>query len=191
MLEYLKQIDVKILLLINSAHTPFLDKCMLVVTHRDTWVPLYLFVILFLFIKRKKEFFLVLLFIIVTVISADLFASSLIKPLFHRLRPCHNSDINGMLYLLKDMCGGRYGFISSHAANTFAFAAFLFLYIGKEYKWIEVLFIWASIVSLSRVYLGVHYPSDIAVGAVSGVLIAALFYYFYTVVRKRIFGIKN
>jgi undecaprenyl-diphosphatase len=191
MLEYLKQIDVKILLLINNAHTPFLDKCMLVLTYRETWVPLYLFIIIFLFIKKKKEAVLALVFIILAVICADLFASSLMKPLFHRLRPCHNSDINSALYLLENICGGRYGFISSHAANTFAFSAFLFLYIGKEYKWIEVLFIWASLVSLSRVYLGVHYPSDIAVGAVSGVVIAMLFYYLYTKAHKIIFATKK
>jgi undecaprenyl-diphosphatase len=191
MLEYLKQLDLKILLLINGIHTPFLDKCMQVVSERNTWLPLYFFVIVFLFVKKKKPFLLCLLFIIITVICADLFASTLVKPFFQRLRPCHNSDVNGGLYLLKDICGGRYGFISSHAANTFAFATFLFLYIGKEYRWVVLFFIWAAIVSLSRVYLGVHYPSDIAVGAIAGTLMAILFYYIYRLAHKRIFTITK
>jgi undecaprenyl-diphosphatase len=191
MLEYLKEIDLEILLLINSWHTPFLDKCMLVITGRNTWIPLYLFIIIFFYIKREKEFLLALLFIIAAVISADLFASSLMKPLFHRLRPCHNEDISKMLYLLKDICGGRYGFISSHAANTFAFSVFLFLYVGKEYKWVELFFIWASVVSISRVYLGVHYPADIGVGAIAGIIIGILFYYLYLQVRKKFFTTKS
>jgi undecaprenyl-diphosphatase len=186
MLDYLKQLDVLLLVFINSLHTPFLDKCMLFITHRYTWTPLYVVIVLFLFFKRKKEFPIVLLFIIGSVVCADLFASSLMKPLFHRLRPCHNHEISSLLYLIKDNCGGRYGFISSHAANTFALATFLFLFLGKEYRWVELLFIWAAFVSLSRVYLGVHYPADIAVGALSGILIALLFYYFYTLVRTRI-----
>lgn len=186
MFDYLKHLDVLVLVFINSLHTPFIDDCMLFATHRYTWVPLYIIIVLFLFFKKKKEFPIVLLFIIGSIVCADLFASSLMKPLFHRLRPCHNQEINSLLYLIKGTCGGTYGFISSHAANTFALATFLFLFLGKEYRWVELLFLWAAIVSLSRVYLGVHYPADIAVGALSGILIALLFYFIYTKVRTNI-----
>ncbi len=185
MLEYLKQIDIQLLLFINSLHTPFLDQCMLVITHRYTWIPLYIGILVFLFIKERKDFFIVILFIIGAAICSDLFASSFMKPFFHRLRPCHNQEINSLLYLIKDTCGGLYGFVSSHAANTFSLATFLFLYLGRKFRWIELFFIWAAIVSISRVYLGVHYPADIAVGAVSGILIAILFYYLFTVTKKK------
>jgi undecaprenyl-diphosphatase len=186
MLDYLKQLDVLLLVFINSLHTPFIDKGMLFITGRNTWIPLYAVIIMFLFFKRKKEFPIVLLFIIGSVVCADLFASSLMKPLFHRLRPCHNQEISSLLYLIKDNCGGKYGFVSSHAANTFALATFLFLFLGKEYRWIKLFFVWAAIVSLSRVYLGVHYPADITVGGLSGILIALLFYYFYTLVQTKV-----
>jgi len=191
MLEYFKQLDLKILLAINSLHTPFLDKCMLFITHRDTWIPLYICILIFLFIKDKKKFPLVVFCIIGAIVCSDLFASAFMKPLFQRLRPCRNEDINPMLYLIKDVCGGKYGFISSHAANTFALATFLTFYLGKEYKWIFLFFIWATIVALSRVYLGVHYPADIAVGALAGIIIATIFYNLYKILVKKFQPIKE
>ncbi len=191
MLEYIKQLDVKLLVAINSLHTPFIDECMLVITHRYTWIPLYIFIIIFLFVKKKKNLFLVLFFIIGATICSDLFASAFMKPVFQRLRPCHDSEINPLLFLIKNNCGGRYGFISSHAATTFALVTFLYLYLSKEYKWVNYLFIWASVVALSRVYLGVHYPSDIAVGALAGILLAALFYYLFIFSTKKIADYKN
>ncbi len=191
MLDYLKQLDVKFLLAINGLHNSFLDECMLVITSRFTWIPLYALIIGFLFWKKKSEFWLALVFIIAAVVCSDLFASSFMKPFFHRLRPCHDTSINGLLYLLKDSCGGKYGFVSSHAANTFGLATFLFMWLGREYRWIELFFIWALLVSLSRVYLGVHYPFDILGGAVAGILIALIFYGGYTYVAKKIIPKKK
>jgi undecaprenyl-diphosphatase len=186
MLDYLKHLDNHVLLFINSLHTPFLDGCMLFITHRFTWIPLYVAVVVFLFLKKRSDFIVVILFITAAIVSADLFASSFMKPFFQRLRPCHNNEINIFLYLIKDNCGGKFGFISSHAANTFALSTFLYLYLGKEFRWIEIFFIWAIIVSVSRVYLGVHYPSDIFAGAIAGIVIAALFYYIFTLTKKKI-----
>lgn len=179
MLEFLKQLDIKLLLAINSIHTPVLDSFMIFITHRYTWIPLYGVLIAFLFVKKRQEFFMAIFFIIAAVVASDQFASGFIKPLFKRLRPCHHEEISSMLYLIDDICGGKYGFISSHAANTFALSTFLFLWIGKEYRWLGWFFLWAFFVSLSRVYLGVHYPSDITVGAIAGVLTGLLFYYLF------------
>jgi len=191
MLEYLKQLDIKILLAINGLHTPFLDKCMLVITHRYTWIPLYLFILGFLFVKKEKKAILPILFMIAAIVSSDLFASSLMKPLFLRLRPCHNAEVSQLLYLIEDVCGGRYGFISSHAANTFAFVTFLLLYIGNEYKWVKFLFAWSILVSVSRVYLGVHYPADVTAGALAGSGLAWIFYYLLKITEKNFLKIKT
>ncbi len=188
MLEYLKHIDVKFLLAINGMHTPFLDDCMLLVTNRFTWIPLYVLIIAFLYWKKQRTFLLILFFIILTVVCSDLFASSFMKPLFQRLRPCHDIRVNTFLYMLKDSCGGKYGFVSSHAANTFGLAMFLFLLLRNEYRWIGLFFFWAALVSLSRVYLGVHYPFDILVGGMSGIVMAVIFYSLYRFcLRKNIF----
>lgn len=186
MIERLIEFDQKILLYINSLHTPFWDKVMLSLTYPYTWIPLYIAIIVFLFLKKRKEFLPVLIVLILAIISADLFASSFMKPFFHRLRPCHNPEIEPLLYMAKDMCGGKFGFVSSHSANTFALSTFLFLFLGREYRWIEVFFLWAGFVSLSRVYLGMHYPADVFVGAIIGISIACIYYYGYLFAKKKI-----
>lgn len=192
MLEYLKQLDIKMLLAVNGIHTPFLDTCMLFITHRYSWIPLYVLIILFLYLKKKREFIWALFFLVIAVVCSDLFASAFMKPMFQRLRPCHDDSVNTLLYMLKDTCGGKYGFVSSHAANTFALATFLFLLFGKEYKWISWMFAWAALVSLSRVYLGVHYPFDITAGALAGIVIARIFFEaFRFAIRKEIFMKKT
>ncbi|HVD98804.1 MAG TPA: phosphatase PAP2 family protein [Cytophagaceae bacterium] len=185
MLEYLKQLDIKMLLAVNSHHTAFLDSLMLFVTNRLAWIPLYILLVIFLIWKKKKASILILFFIILTVVSTDLFASSLMKPLFQRLRPCHNPEVNTMLYMLKDACGGKYGFVSSHASNTFGLVTFLVLLLKKEYPWIILFYLWAALVSLSRVYLGVHYPFDILGGAIVGVGLAFFYFWVYKKMEKK------
>ncbi len=187
MLEYLKELDVKLLLWVNGGHTSWLDSSMLFVTHRYSWIPLYVLIVAFILLKKKKECWIALICIVAGVICADLFASSFMKPLFQRLRPCHDPFVHSLLYRIKDTCGGKYGFISSHAANTFALSVFLFRWFGKEYPLTALFFFWAAVVSLSRVYLGVHYPSDIIAGALAGLLIGTIsFYLFRFFVRKKI-----
>ncbi|WMJ73679.1 phosphatase PAP2 family protein [Cytophagaceae bacterium ABcell3] len=178
MLEILKEIDVQILFFINSLHHPIMDEIMIFFTKRFTWIPFYAFLVFLIIRKEKFNSWLPLVFITLIIIMADQFASGLMKPLTERLRPCHNASLQDMLHLPYG-CGGRYGFFSSHAANTFAVAAFLTGFFRK--KVFYLMFVWAAAVSLSRVYLGVHYPSDITAGALSGTLIGYIMVmlYFY------------
>jgi undecaprenyl-diphosphatase len=158
---------------------------MVFVTERYTWIPFYLLIISMIIFKERKGAAAVILTIIITVISADLFASCLLKPLVGRLRPCHDGSINNLLHLVPGTCGGLYGFISSHAANTFALITILNLFYRSRYKWISILFLWAIVVSYSRIYLGVHYPGDILAGALSGILWANIFYRIFRKTSER------
>jgi len=158
---------------------------MLFLSDRFVWIPLYMLILFFIFYKNRKYGFLIVMFLVAAIVSSDLVASSLLKPYFQRLRPCHDTGINSFLYIINEACGGRYGFVSSHAANTFALATFLFMLYGGIYKWIEVFFIWAFFVSLSRVYLAVHYPGDVFFGAILGIVIALIFYYSYELITKK------
>ena len=89
-----------------------------------------------------------------------------------RLRPCHNLEIANLVHIVNDHCGGQYGFVSSHATNTFALAVFVGLLVKQKVSWLSpALIVWAAIVSYSRIYLGVHYPGDVICGAILGAII--------------------
>lgn len=107
---------------------------------------------------------------------SDKISVYLFKDIFTRLRPCHNNSLVDLIHLVGS-CGGKYGFVSSHAANTFALAVFSGLMLKKHYpRLILWAIIWASVVSYSRIYLGVHYPGDILVGAILGISLGVIVY---------------
>jgi undecaprenyl-diphosphatase len=137
---------------------------MTIMSMKYVWIPLYAFV-LFLIYKKyefKKTLILILFFILIIVLS-DQSSVHFFKNVFQRLRPCYNPDIESIVHTVK-LPGGRFGFVSSHASNAFSFA-FLSQFLLKNRIYTIVIFIWACIVSYSRIYLGVHYPGDILGGA--------------------------
>lgn len=115
-------------------------------------------------------------FIALVIILSDQISVNFFKEIFLRLRPCHNPEISNLVHTV-DGCGGQYGFVSSHASNTFALAVFLGLIFKKHLSYLlHIMLVWAAIVSYSRIYVGVHYPADILCGALLGVLIAYVFW---------------
>ena len=124
--------------------------------------------------QYRKDAWKSILYLISTVILADQIASSFFKPLVKRLRPCHAESFQAWIHL-PDGCGGMYGFCSSHAANSFAVA--MAVYLISKNKWAGyLLFFWAFMISYSRIYLGAHYPLDVLVGAMIGILASFLLY---------------
>jgi undecaprenyl-diphosphatase len=173
----------------NDSDHAFLDGLMLILRNPLTWVPFYAFL---LYYSIRKAGWQVWKFIVCTVATfaiTDSVSASVLKPLFGRPRPCHDAELQPFLRNILD-CGGLYSFPSSHAANHFGLAAFwywaLFLMTGK--KW-NVLWIWAALICYAQVYVGKHYPSDIAGGAVlgyiTGVLMAKIFEYLWNAGKKR------
>ncbi|MEQ8812112.1 MAG: phosphatase PAP2 family protein [Imperialibacter sp.] len=179
-MNWLIELDQQFFLWLNSHHASWLDGPMLLITGRNTWIPLYLFLVIWLIYKQKKETIWSILAIVLTIAIADQLTSGLMKPFFERLRPCHDPGISSLVHLVGG-CGGKFGFASSHAANTFALATFVsLLHTGKSY-WHFVWFGWAAIVTYSRIYVGVHYPGDVLMGALVGIAAA---YTIYLVGRK-------
>ncbi|NOT76522.1 MAG: phosphatase PAP2 family protein [Cyclobacteriaceae bacterium] len=179
MLEQIKEWDQQLLLFLNQFHTDWLDPVVLLVTRTDFWLPLYAFLIFLIFKNYKKEGWLVLVGVAVTILLADRITAGVMKPYFHRLRPSNEPGLQGILHLVDNYRGGLYGFASSHAANTTGVALFCFLLFRDKYKWIGLLFLWAFVMTYTRIYLGVHYPGDIITGAAVGLLSGYAGYHSY------------
>ena len=183
MLEQLIEFDKKLLLFFNGLHTPWLDQAMFTMSKTFFWIPLFALLLYWIIREYKWNAWMVLIGIGLTVLLADQITSTLMKPFFARPRPSNEPTLTGLVHLVNDYHGGKYGFASSHAANTFGVAAFVWLLFRKNKKWIALLFVWALVVTYTRIYLGVHYPGDVLVGGMVGIACAVFSYWIYDRLR--------
>jgi undecaprenyl-diphosphatase len=172
--EELLELDKRLLLFLNGWNSPFFDSVMLTLTETFVWTPLYATLIYLVIKIYGKSSIWILLGVALTILLCDRITSGFMKPFFARLRPSHEPSLEGLLHLVNDYRGGLYGFASSHAADTFGVAMFVWLSLKKYYRWIWVVFVWAALMTYTRIYLGVHYPSDILVGALIGMTLGWL-----------------
>lgn len=185
MIEYLDKIDRSIFLFLNGIHSPFWDKIMFWISGDTSWIFLYIVLLIGLAVKYRWRMIFIVVAITLTITASDQFSVHLFKEVFERLRPCHNLEISELVHLVNNHCGGKFGFVSSHAANTFALAMLTSgLFQNKYYTWF--IFIWAAIVSYSRIYLGVHYLGDILGGALLGIFIGWLVLFLFIVFNKKV-----
>jgi undecaprenyl-diphosphatase len=177
MLEFLDNIDRQLFLFLNGLNLPWLDPIMYTLTDARYWMPLFLVVLGSLIYKFQWQSVTIILFLVLTIVCADQLSASLIKPLVGRLRPTHNPELSDVIHILNSYKGGRFSFVSSHAANAFAIATFLWLSLRQRIDWIWIMFVWAAFFSYTRIYLGVHYPGDILFGGLLGFLIGGTTYW--------------
>ena len=180
MIDQLIELDRELFLFLNGVHAPWLDPIMVLLSITLVSMPLYLFLFYHILKEYKIDSWAVLLGIGLTILLADQITSGLMKPFFARLRPSWEPTLQGLVHLVNGYKGGMFGFASSHAANTFGTAAFLSLLFKNKKPWMLWLFLWAAVVSYTRIYLGVHYPGDILAGGAIGILCGWLSFKFYS-----------
>ncbi len=171
---------------LNGSDSLFLDQVMWTISSLLVWIPLFLFILFLFFYKTpRKEALLVTLFFILVFVSSDQVSSSLFKPFFERLRPTHHPDFKDLVDMVNGYRGGRYGFISGHATNSYGLAVFLSLVF--RHRWVTLCaLLWATLNSYSRIYLGVHFVSDIVAGMMVGSFLALLLYGIMISLRSRL-----
>ena len=184
------RLDRQLFLYLNSFNSPFFDEVMYAISGMLIWIPLYLAILIFLGIRHKQKFPLMLLFIIIGITLSDQTSVQLFKNVFQRLRPCHEPVLEGLVHIVKGKCGGMYGFVSSHAANCFGVATLSSLFIRK--RWFTIFIIcWAAVVGYSRIYLGVHYPGDVICGTALGVFVGWSVFKLYEITNAKLFTNKS
>ncbi len=187
MIDTLRELDQHIFIFFNGFHNEFFDVLMYWITYKYTWFPFYLVLILVVVRRYGWQGALMMLAVLIAVGLADQATSGFMKPYFGRLRPCYNPDLTGLVHVVAG-CGGRFGFASAHAATTFALATSLYLMMRGWTHNFVYLYIWSFIVSYSRIYVGVHYPADLLVGAAIGSAIGWLVYLLYVWITNKVFG---
>lgn len=176
MLEELIQYDKELFLFLNNLGTSSWDGFWLFITNKFSAIPVYVLLAgLFYKAYGLKKFLLLILTVALLITLTDQLAN-FFKYGVQRLRPCYDEELSGLFRLVKSSCGGKFGYFSAHASNSFA-VAFLFTYLLKEkYKYIGFfLMTWACLVAYSRVYIGVHFPLDIVTGTFIGLIFSWLF----------------
>lgn len=179
-MQKLITLDKELFLYLNQHHTPWLDPLMFWMSQTYTWFPLYALLLFIAFKNYREKTWIMLVCIAMTITLSDQLASGVLKPLFMRLRPSHDPDLENLIHYVNGYKGGLYGFASSHASNVFALATFFWLVFRKQYKIVGILFVWAAVVAYTRIYLGVHFPGDVIVGALVGMLAAWIGYILFS-----------
>ena len=183
MIDEILKLDSKLFLYLNNLGTSKFDIFWISLSKIEANILMYLFLILLFFyiqkIRPKLIYIFYLFFVIALMIAITDQGANIFKDSFQRLRPCYNESILDSLRLVKENCGGKYGFFSAHASNSFSLAIFFGLLFKNRIRYmIMITIVYASLISYSRIYLGVHFPIDIIVGSSFGIFVGFIIYSF-------------
>lgn len=184
MIEEILKLDSQLFLFLNNLGSPAFDNFWIYLSYKESNILFYLALLIFYFFSESKkiklsEVFYSLFFIAIMIAIADQTAN-LFKDSFQRLRPCYNESLISFVRLVNESCGGKYGFFSAHASNSFSLAVFFGLLFKNKFRFIIYMTLfYASLISFSRIYLGVHFPLDIFFGGVYGIITGLVIFRIY------------
>jgi undecaprenyl-diphosphatase len=184
MIEEILKLDSQLFLFLNNLGSSTFDTFWIFLSYKESNIFFYLSLLIFYFYKESKtiklsEVFYSLLFIAIMITITDQTAN-LFKDSFQRLRPCYNESLIDSVRLVKESCGGKYGFFSAHASNSFSLAVFFGLLYKNKFRYVICIsLLYASLISYSRIYLGVHFPLDILFGGIFGITIGLVIFRIY------------
>ena len=176
MFSTLISLDKELLIFLNNCNSAFFDDFFYIFTGKIVWLLTAAAIIYVILKTQKSDWWVILVGLVLLILLSDQISSTLIKPLVERLRPTREPTLDGLVHLVHNYRGGGFSFISSHAANGFAFAVFTSL-LFKNRLYSTIIFLWAILTAYSRIYLGLHYPLDVFCGSILGISIGfAVFY---------------
>ena len=179
MLKILNNIDRSLLVWLHENHISILNQVMPFITDADNWILPILFLILYLGFFKGKKGKIALCLLIISLSLNDSICAQILKPFFERVRPSHMS-IEGLNLLVSK--GGKWSMPSNHASNMFSLAVILSYFYGR-FK--VILFLLATVIAISRVYVGVHYPGDVIIGALIGYIISWTMITLWVIIKMR------
>lgn len=177
-MDHLIYLDKQITLYLNSFHSQYFDNFFYLFTQTFTWIPTLLALLFIIVRKWRRQSWIIILLLALSIVLADQISSSIFKPLVMRLRPSHDPALASLIHTVNGYKGGLYGFMSSHAANSFALAV-ISASIFKNHLYTAFIILWAAANAYSRIYLGIHFLGDILCGATIGIAVSALLYFVY------------
>ena len=191
MIDQILQYDTDLFIYLNSLGTETWDPFWLAYTSKWNWIPFYALLLYLIFRQIGKKPMLVTIVVVALMVLVTDQVTNLFKHGFQRMRPCHLAEIIDGMRLVRDGCGGRYGFFSGHASNTMAAAIFIGFTLRNKYKYLlYLLIVWSLLMAYSRVYIGVHYPLDILMGMSFGAISGYTFYRLNLFLIRKFFSVS-
>ena len=184
-METLLELDKQLFLWLNALGCESFDSLWMFITNKRSSIPLYIFLLYYAYVKLGQKRFFIILITAVSMIAFTDQITNLFKYSFMRLRPCFDPETMDIMRLVKESCGGQFGYFSGHASNSFALATLFFWIFKSLHRLWYLLFLWAMVVAYSRIYIGVHFPLDIISGAIFGLVAGTIFYFIYRFFEKR------